>query len=79
VLAALEHAWYDLKLDVPDRLPWDVIAVIDGTGTVGVRTQVTLRDRVSGMKLGEIEEWPRADCVTMRIIGLHAGPVAVGP
>jgi hypothetical protein len=77
VRKALEYAWYELKLDVNDRVPWDLIAVVEGDGKIGVRTQVTLRDRSSGAKLGELEEWPLADCVRIRIIGLHAGPVSV--
>lgn len=74
---ALEYVWYELKLDVNDRIPWDLIAVIEGDGKIGVRTQVTLRDRSTGAKLGELEEWPLVDCVRIRIIGLHAGPLAV--
>jgi hypothetical protein len=77
VRKALEYAWYELKLDVNDRIPWDLIAVVEGDDKIGVRTQVTLRDRSSGAKLGEIEEWPLIDCVRIRIIGLHAGPVSV--
>lgn len=79
VFAALEHAWYQLKLDVGDRIRWDVIAVIEGPDKIGVRTQVTLRDKLTGEKLGTLEEWPLHDCIRIRIIGLHAGPVAVTP
>jgi hypothetical protein len=77
VRAALEYAWYTLKLDVNDRIPWDLIAVVEGDDKIGVRTQVTLRDRSTGAKLGELEQWPLVDCVRIRIIGLHAGPVSV--
>ena len=65
------------KLDVNDRIPWDVIAVVEGPDKIGIRTRVTLKDRSSGATLGELEEWPPIDCVRVRIIGLHAGPVVV--
>jgi hypothetical protein len=77
VLEALEHAWYEQKLDVNDRIQWDVIAVIEGPDKIGIRTKVTLRDKSSGAVLGELEEWPPIDCTRIRIIGLHAGPVVV--
>jgi hypothetical protein len=79
VLAALEHAWYQLKLSVNDRIVWDVIGVVEGPDKIGVRTTVTLRDKSSGEKLGEIEEWPPIDCIRIRIVALRAGPVAVTP
>jgi hypothetical protein len=78
VLRALEHAWYGLKLDVNDRIPWDVIAVVQGPSTIGERTQRVIREAGSGAELGTIEEWPGVDCLVLRIVGLHAGPVAVG-
>jgi len=79
VLAALEHAWYHLKLSVNDRIPWDVIGVVEGPDKIGVRTTVTLRDKSSGAKIGELEEWPPIDCLRIRIVALRAGPVAVTP
>ncbi|HEV7556572.1 MAG TPA: hypothetical protein VGO00_13995 [Kofleriaceae bacterium] len=79
VLAALEHAWYELKLDVSDRIPWDLIAVVDGKSTIGVRTTITLKSKSTGLEIGKLEEFRPAECVELRIIGLRAGPVAVGP
>ena len=79
VLKALEHAWYELKLDVGDRIPWDLIAVVEGAGQIGERTTRTLVDKRSGDTIGQIEEWPNVECVRLRVIGLHAGPVAVAP
>ena len=79
VLRALEHAWYELKLDVNDRIPWDVIAVVEGPSTIGERTQRVIRDAGSGAELGTIEEWPPVDCLLLQVVGLHAGPVAIGP
>jgi hypothetical protein len=79
VLRALEHAWYELKLDVNDRIPWDVIAVVQGPSMIGERTQRVIRDAGSGAELGTIEEWPPVDCLLLQVVGLHAGPVAIGP
>lgn len=79
VLEALEHAWYELKLDVSDRIPWDVVAIVDGPGEIGERTTVTLRDRDTNLEIGKIEEYRPVDCVRLSITALHAGPVAAGP
>jgi hypothetical protein len=78
VLKALEHAWYELKLDVNDRITWDVVGVVTGPAKLGQRTNRTLRDQ-DGREIGKIEEWPLVDSVHLRIVALHAGPVAVGP
>ena len=79
VRAALEHAWYELKLDVSDRIAWDVIAIVEGPGTIGERTTVTLRDKDTQREIAKVEEWRPVPCVRLRIIALHAGPIAVGP
>jgi hypothetical protein len=79
VLKALEYAWYELKLEVSDRVPWDLIAVVEGAGQIGERTTRTLVDARSGNAIGQIEEWPNVDCVRLRVTGLRAGPVAVAP
>ena len=79
VMKALEHAWYELKLDVGDRITWDVIAVVEGPGQIGERTVRTVRSADTGAEIGKIEEWPVIDCLRLRVVGLHAGPVAVGP
>lgn len=51
--------------------------VIEAADKIGKRTQVTLRDALTGREFGKLEEWPDIDCLRIRIIGLHAGPVAV--
>lgn len=79
IMPAFEHAWYELKLDVSDRFRWDIVGVVEGPATIGERTTVTLRDARSGLEIGKIEEWPPIPCLKIRIIALHAGPVAVGP
>jgi hypothetical protein len=79
VLRALEHAWYDLRLDVDEQAPWDLVAIVEGPGKLGERTLVTMTDRVTGAEVGKREEWRPVDCVRLRIIALRAGIVAVGP
>ena len=79
VLKALEHAWYELKLDVSNWITWDVIAVIDGPGKIGERTIITLKNKDTNLEIGKLEEWRPIDCIKLRVIALHAGPVAVGP
>jgi hypothetical protein len=87
VLAALEHAWYELQFSnavttdgpaVTDRFEWDVIAVVQGKGKVTQRTKIVRRDQY-GQELGTEEQWLPVDGVILKIVGLHAGPVTVGP
>lgn len=78
VLQALEHAWYELKLDVNDRITWDLVGIVQGGGRIGERTKVSVRGS-NGLEIGTVEEWPSVECVRLKIIALHAGPVAVGP
>jgi hypothetical protein len=79
VVAALEHAWYELKLDVSDRIAWDVVAIVEGPARIAERTTVILRDRDTNLEVGKLEEYRPISCVELRVIALHAGPVAVGP
>jgi hypothetical protein len=79
VLRALEHAWYELKLDVNDRIAWDVVGVVDGPGKLGERTEVILRDPDTNLVTGKVEQWLPVDCIRLRITALRAGPVAIGP
>jgi hypothetical protein len=78
VRTALEYAWYELKLDVSDRITWDVVGVVEGPGQIGERTVTTVKG-TNNEEIGKIEEWRPVDCVRLRITALHAGPVAVGP
>jgi hypothetical protein len=74
---ALLRAWTEHKLDVGDRVPWNVIGVVEGPGTLGVRTQLTVRDQLTNLVLGEAEAWSTQPCLRIQIIGLQAGPVLV--
>jgi hypothetical protein len=79
VAAALAEARDELGVEVDDQLRWDLIAIVEGMGTIGERTIVTLRDARTRLEIGTIEEHRPVACVRIRIVGLHAGPVAVGP
>lgn len=79
ILKALEHAWYELKLDVNDRIPWDVVGVVLSPGQIGRRVTVTLKDKDTNREIGKIEEHRPEPCVRLKIIALHAGPVAAAP
>jgi hypothetical protein len=53
--------------------------VVEGAGQIGERTTRTLVDARSGNPIGKVEEWPLVECVRLRVIGLHAGPLAIAP
>ncbi len=76
VLAALDKAWNEHKLDVTDRIPWNVLGVVDATGRIDARARAAFKDD-SGAALGTSDPWIPVECVRVRIIGLHAGPVAI--
>jgi hypothetical protein len=73
---ALDHAAYELKVDVDDHSKWDLVGVVLGPGSIKERTKRTIR---RGMDTETIEEWLPVNCLRLRIIALRAGPVAVGP
>jgi hypothetical protein len=77
VKAALQHALRVQRLDISDRIPLNVIGVVQSVGAIGVRTQLTLRDQATGRIAGYAETWTPQPCVYLQIIGLHAGPVIV--
>lgn len=79
VLDALEHARYTLNLDLNDRIAWDVIGIIEGRGKIGAKLVRVVYSADTHQAMGKVEQWPAVDCVRLRIIALHAGPVAVGP
>ena len=60
---------------VPDHIDWDVIAVIEGTGSANRRFKTTVKDEMQDV-LGTVEGTRTVDCVVVRVIAIHAGPVA---
>jgi hypothetical protein len=63
---------------VNDHIDWDVIAVVEGPGTVNQRFNTEVK-AANGDVLGKIESYRPVDCVRVKVIAVHAGPVAVGP
>jgi hypothetical protein len=55
---------------------WDVIGVVEGRGFVDRRNNREMQ--VNGVST-KLESWDSTPCVVVRIVALHAGPVAVGP
>jgi hypothetical protein len=77
VRKALQHAWGVQKLDLNERVLWNVIGVVRSSTMVGVRTLVKVREHESGDYLGEIETFSPQPCVMVEVVGLQAGPVIV--
>jgi hypothetical protein len=62
---------------VHDHIDWEVIAVVEGTGTVGQRYTSEVKDDHLNV-LAKIEGYRPVSCVTVRVLAVHAGPVAAG-
>jgi hypothetical protein len=60
-----------------DHTDWDVIAVVEGPGKISERTSADVRE--GSTTIGKIEGKRSVDCVVIKIVGLHAGPIAIGP
>ena len=75
--AALSDAVHRTNMSVDDHAPWDVVAVVEGPGQLRERTSISVKNQ-GGLEIGKLEEWRPVDAVRMKIIGLRAGPVAVG-
>ena len=78
VRKAFKDAAAKIGDSVNDHINWDIVAVIEGRGRVNRRntTEVLAQNR---QVLGKIESYDPMDCILMRVIAVHAGPVAVGP
>jgi hypothetical protein len=67
------------QFGINDHVGWDVIAIVEGNGTIKRRTHTDWRDKLTGELVMKTETYVPEPCVTIKIIGLRAGPVAVGP
>jgi hypothetical protein len=69
------------KMDasIDDHIDWDVIAVVEGTDTVNQRVTTEIIDAQTRDRIGKLESYRPVPCVKIRVIALHAGPLAVGP
>ena len=78
VTAAVNDACERAGLPLDDHTDWDVVLTVGGSGKIKQRFRVIVRDR-NQREIGTIEEWRPVECVMCEVIGLRAGPVAVGP
>jgi hypothetical protein len=61
---------------VDDHIDWEVIAVIEGKGMANQRYSTEVKDEHMDV-LGKIEGTRPVECVVVRIIAVHAGPIAM--
>ena len=61
---------------VNDHIDWDVVAVVSGRGVVNQRFSSEVKDEHMNL-LGKIEGTRPVDCVVVRVIAIHAGPIAM--
>lgn len=60
---------------VDDHIDWDVIATIEGSGIANQRYTTEVKDEHMNL-LGKIEGARPVPCIVIRVIAVHAGPVA---
>jgi hypothetical protein len=70
VRKALDRLREELRFDLNERVAFDIVGIVEGPGTI--------RERIEP-PAGEAAQWCTVDCVRLRIIAVHAGPLAVGP
>ena len=80
VAAAVKTALSQTGQDLPDE-DWDVYAVVEGPGKISERVSSEGKVKVDGQDVGTVtaEGHQTVDCTVVKIIAMHAGPVAVGP
>lgn len=80
VRAAVESIKSQLTDSVPDD-NWDVYAVVEGPGKIQERTTATGKVTIDGTQVGTVsQEAVRSiDCTVVRVVAVHAGPIAVSP
>jgi hypothetical protein len=76
IKAALDEVYEKINMRAGDD-PWDVIAVVEGPGKINERTRDQVLDGTR--TIATINGTRPVDCTVVRVIGLHAGPVAIGP
>lgn len=79
VAAALDEATRLTGTAVDDRLDWEVIAVVEGAGTIKRRVVTELVDSTRRVVVGRTESYEPMDCVRIKVVALRAGPVVAGP
>ena len=79
VLAAFNDVQDKSHFGIDDHSPWDVIAVVEGEGKINRRVTTEFRDKDTREVLFKAEGHAAEPCVLIKVIGLHSGPLAVGP
>ncbi len=76
----IRKAFRDVSLQigdsVNDHIDWDVIVTVVGRGVVNQRFSSEVKDEHMNL-LGKIEGTRPVDCVVVRVIAIHAGPIAM--
>jgi hypothetical protein len=75
---ALGEAARRTRQPVDDHIDWDVVGVVEGTGTINERFEKDMRIKDTSEKL-KVEGTTPKPCLLLRIVALRAGPVAIGP
>ena len=76
---AVNEACRRIRRSVDDHTDWEVIAVVQGSGKINQRVTTELIDERTRDRIAKIESHRPIDCTLIKVIALHAGPVAVGP
>jgi hypothetical protein len=78
VTKAYQEAQEKSQWGVADHTDWDVIAVVEGPGTINRRVWTEWKDKDTREVLFKTESYVPEKCVRVRVIGVNAGPLAVG-
>jgi hypothetical protein len=79
VLAAFNDVQDKSHFGIDDHTGWDVIAIVEGEGKINRRVTTEFRDKDTREVLFKAESHVAEPCVLIKVIGLHTGPLAVGP
>jgi hypothetical protein len=79
VLEAYNQVQEKSHYGIDDHTGWDLIAVVEGMGTINRRVTTEWKDKDTRQLLFKTEGHVAEPCVIIKIIGLHTGPLAVGP
>ncbi len=64
---------------IDDHTGWDLIAIVEGPGQIRRRVTTEWKDANTHQIIFKTESLVSEPCVLIKIIGLHTGPLAVGP
>ena len=78
IAAALHDTARRTRTHIDTHRDWDLLCVVEGTGRIQERVEREVRVGDSSDKVKFEEKVARA-CVTVRVVGLRAGAVAMGP